>query len=123
MPVYAGSCHCGAVRISVETSAPPERLIDCNCSVCRKKGILHMPAELSELKMLDGAEAVETYRFGSGVAEHCFCRQCGIHVYGRPRNSPHRYTVNARCLDDFEAIKDAAEIVRFNGLNHPKDNV
>lgn len=82
-----------------------------------------MPAELSELKLLAGADAVETYRFGSDVAEHCFCRHCGIHVYGRPRNSPHRYTVNVRCLDAAEAIKSGAEIVPFNGQNHPKDNV
>jgi len=123
MPVYLGSCHCGAVRIAVEKSAPPASLIDCNCSICTKKGILHLPTELSEFKLLAGADAIHTYRFGSDVAEHCFCRHCGIHVYGRPRNSPDRRTVNLRCLDDFEAIRTAAEIVPFDGHNHPKDKV
>lgn len=123
MPVYQGSCHCGAVSFSVEKASPPERLIDCNCSICAKKGILHMPAEIDELRVLTGEDAVETYRFGSGVAAHCFCRHCGIHVYGRPRNSPERMTINVRCLDDQETIRANANIVAFDGHNHPKDNV
>lgn len=121
MPTYHGACHCGAVKIEVRKAAPPERLIDCNCSICAKKGILHMPTEESEFAFVSGADEVRTYRFGSGVAAHCFCRHCGIHVYGRPRNSPHRLTVNARCLDEFEALRTAIEVLPFDGQNHPKD--
>ncbi len=73
--------------------------------------------------MLQGEEAIETYRFNTRVAEHNFCRHCGIHIFTRPRNNPGRYTVNARCLDDFEAIRNAAELILFNGQNHPKDRL
>ena len=118
---YRGGCHCGRVAIEVRLDAPPARLIDCNCTICAKKGILHLGVEPDRLSVLQGGDAIETYRFGSGVAEHNFCRTCGIHVYGRPRNSPERLTINARCLDAFDAIRAGAEIVPFDGQNHPKD--
>lgn len=121
MPTYQGSCHCGAVRIAVEKAEPPARLIDCNCSICVKKGVVHFAAEPEELKVLRGEDEIETYRFNTEVAEHNFCRRCGIHVYSRPRNSPHRFSVNARCLDDYEGLRRDIEIVAFNGQNHPKD--
>lgn len=121
MPTYNGGCHCGAVRFSVKKAVPIERLIDCDCSVCTKKGILHCAAEDTEFRLLTGADGLSLYRFGSGDARHRFCRVCGIHVFGRPRNHPERYTVNARCLDDFAAVRDSVEIVPFNGQNHPKD--
>jgi hypothetical protein len=38
----------------------------------------------------------------AGVAEHTFCKFCGIHSYGVPRVRPDRITVNARCLDNVE---------------------
>lgn len=119
--VYDGGCHCGSIRIRITKSAPIDRLTDCNCSICTKKGILHAPVEEAELQIIKGAETVSTYRFGSGAAQHCFCPNCGIHVFGRPRNSPERKSVNARCLDDFRSSLSDATIVLFDGQNHPKD--
>ena len=31
-----GSCHCGAVRLTLPS--PPEVATDCNCSLCRRIG-------------------------------------------------------------------------------------
>ncbi|MHB8321358.1 MAG: GFA family protein [Acidithiobacillus sp.] len=36
MPRYIGSCHCGAVRFEIETVI--DRVTECNCSICHKKG-------------------------------------------------------------------------------------
>jgi len=121
MPVYEGGCHCGRVRFQAALDAPIDRIGECNCSICQKKGILHVRVEPESLKILTGADAIETYRFHSRVAEHNFCRHCGIHVTTRPRAAPDKRTVNARCLDDFEAIRDRAQIGQFDGRNHPKD--
>jgi hypothetical protein len=107
--------------VQVTKSAPIVKLIDCNCSICTKKGVLHAPVQDDELVVLKGAEKTSTYRFGSGAAQHNYCPDCGIHVYGRPRNSPDRYSVNARCLDDFRTILASAEVMPFDGENHPKD--
>ena len=123
MTTYEGGCHCGAVRVRVEKAEPVAALIDCNCTVCTKKGILHLGVEPSELTIVSGDDALETYRFHTKVAEHRFCRTCGIHVISKPRNNPNRFSVNARCLDDFAALAGQVEIVPFDGENHPKDNV
>jgi hypothetical protein len=78
-------------------------------------------AARSEFSVLKGADKAVTYRFGSGAAQHNYCPDCGIHVFGRPRNSPDRYSVNARCLDDFRTILETAKVIPFDGENHPKD--
>lgn len=119
--VYEGGCHCGTLRVQVTKSEPISRLIDCNCSICTKKGVLHAAAEDSEFSVLKGADKAVTYRFGSGAAQHNYCPDCGIHVFGHPRNSPDRYSVNARCLDDFRTILETAKVISFDGENHPKD--
>src|SRR6516225_2157949 len=55
-----------------------------------------------DFELLSGADALTTYRFNTGTAEHIFCKFCGIHSYGVPRVRPDRITVNARCLDNVE---------------------
>jgi len=81
------------------------QLGECNCSICMKKGILHLPVLREDFELLSGADALTTYRYNTGVAEHIFCKFCGIHSYGVPRVRPDRITVNARCLDSIERAK------------------
>lgn len=121
MARYLGACHCEAVRIAVDRAEPIESNVECNCSVCTKKGVLLAGVEESELTVLKGQDAIETYRFNTRVAEHNFCRRCGVHVYTRPRNNPERFAVNIRCLDDFQDLRRNARLIPFDGQNHPKD--
>lgn len=120
---YQGGCHCGAVRFEVRLPAPITSVLECNCSVCTKKGILHTPANDDQLFILSGADDLALYQFHSNAASHWFCRRCGIHTHGRPRSAPHRYTVNARCLDDFPTLLPGLTLTRFDGVNHPKDRI
>jgi hypothetical protein len=76
-----------------------ELLSQCNCSVCTKKGILHLPAAPENFELLRGKNTLTVYTFGTGVAQHTFCPQCGMHAFYVPRSQPDRITVNARCLD------------------------
>lgn len=121
MPSYQGGCHCGHVRFEIRKAQPIKRLISCDCSICTKKGILHVAAQDEEFTLLKGERSLSLYQFKSNTAKHWFCGHCGIHAFGRPRNSPGRYTVNARCLDNFDDIIAEAEIHEFDGRNHPKD--
>ena len=118
---YSGGCHCGAVRFRIDLKAPIAALIACDCSICTKKGVLNVGVEPDALTILAGGDNLETYRFHSRVAEHNFCKRCGIHVYSKPRNNPGRFAVNARCLDDFHEISARATVTAFDGRNHPKD--
>lgn len=37
---YQGSCHCGRIAFTVQAEAPISDVIDCNCSMCRRRGSL-----------------------------------------------------------------------------------
>ena len=109
-----GGCHCGAVRFAIEVEQTPE-LLDCNCSICSRTGYLHLIVPHPHLTLLSGKDALTCYRFGSGVAEHLFCKHCGIKSFYQPRSHPEAWSVNFRCLDPGHGIEPA--IVAFDGRN------
>lgn len=110
-----GSCHCGKVRFEIETD--PSYVSQCNCSICAKKGILHHRVPPERFRLLAGGDELALYRFNTGAARHFFCRTCGIHPFTRPRTRPNEYTVNFRCLDDFDLENETLEWRRFDGRN------
>jgi hypothetical protein len=107
MPTYGGGCHCGRVRFRV--TADLDRVTDCNCSMCTKKGILHLIVPREAFELLSGADDLATYTFNTGVAKHHFCRHCGIHSFYVPRSDPDKIDVNARCLDGVDPRALATE--------------
>jgi hypothetical protein len=113
MPHYTGSCHCGAVRFQIE--AIIDRVTECNCSICRKKGILHHRVAPENFTLLSAESDLGTYQFGTRLAKHHFCKQCGIHVFTRPRAAPDLYTVNVRVLDNYDLEIEKPEVIKFNG--------
>jgi hypothetical protein len=110
---YDGGCHCGAVRFRVRVRT--HEVLDCNCSICQKKGILHSIVPPEDFQLLQCSDALTTYTFNTGVAKHTFCRICGIHPFYRPRSHPHSFDVNVRCLDG-DAMTNF-RIVPFDGKN------
>ena len=111
---HTGSCHCGAVRF--EVVAPPDlEVTECNCSICRRSGYLHLIVTKDDFKLLSGEEHLTTYTFDSGEAKHLFCKTCGIKSFYVPRSHPDGYSVNARCLD--EANIRSLSITPFDGKN------
>nr|WP_157260217.1 GFA family protein [Chamaesiphon minutus] len=118
LTTYYGGCHCGKVRYRVEV----EKLeaTECNCSICNKKGFIHLIVPASRFTLLQGEDALSTYTFNTGTAKHHFCRDCGIHSFYRPRSHPDGYDVNLRCLDDCPI--DRFEIISFDGA-HWEDQI
>ncbi|MEQ1802821.1 MAG: GFA family protein [Gammaproteobacteria bacterium] len=96
--LYQGSCHCGAVQIEVEA---PETVTceDCNCSICSRSGYLHLIVPRSAFRLVKGEDALATYTFNTGTAQHRFCRTCGIKVFYIPRSNPDGFDVNVCCLE------------------------
>src|ERR1700722_2894610 len=120
MLTLEGGCHCGRVRFRV--TAPVEGdatnltgVTDCNCSMCAKKGYLHLIVPRAAFELLSGADALSTYTFNTGVAQHVFCKHCGIHSYYVPRSDPDKIDVNVRCLDNIDL--SAITIHPFDGRN------
>ena len=102
LETYEGGCHCGRVRFRIRVDLEQSTVGECNCSICTKKGILHISVTPGQFELLSGQDDLATYRFNTGIAQHTFCRHCGIHAFYVPRSDPENFSVNARCLDDFD---------------------
>nr|WP_309739638.1 GFA family protein [Chamaesiphon sp. OTE_20_metabat_361] len=115
---YDGGCHCGKIRYRVVI----EKLeaVECNCSICIKKGFIHLIVPAERFTLLQGQDDLSTYTFNTGTAKHHFCRHCGIHAFYRPRSHPDGYDVNLRCLDD--GAIDLFAITYFDGA-HWEDKI
>ena len=111
---HTGGCHCGEVAFEVD--APAElRVQECNCSICRMTGYLHLIVPAGRFRLVRGADALESYVFNTGTARHLFCRRCGIKSFYVPRSNPDGFSVNARCLDP--ATIGRLDIEPFDGQN------
>lgn len=111
--LYEGSCHCKSIKFQVE--APEDIDVEeCNCSMCRMAGFLHLIVPQARFKLLQGEEAITTYRFNTGVAQHKFCKVCGIKPFYIPRSNPDGVDINVRCLD---TRPNSIRIVQFDGRN------
>lgn len=111
---HRGGCHCRRVRFEVD--APRVlRVQDCNCSLCRMSGFLHLIVPASRFRLVAGEDVLSEYTFNTGVAKHRFCSVCGVKSFYIPRSNPDGVDVNVRCLD--EGSFDAIEIEPFDGAN------
>ena len=118
MTTHKGGCHCGHVTFEVQGSADIQA-DECNCSICRMSGYLHMIVSKNDFKLVSGEEALTTYRFNSEVAEHYFCRYCGIKSYYVPRSHPDGISVNTNCL--VRDTIDSLTVTPFDGQNWEKN--
>ena len=110
--IHRGGCHCGAVRFEVEAPADLQ-VQDCNCSICRKSGFLHLIVPAARFRLLAGEAVLVDYRWNTGVARHRFCGVCGIKSFYVPRSNPDGIDVNLRCLD--EGTLASLRIEAFDG--------
>ena len=83
-------------------------------------GYVHLIVPKSNFQLLTGADALSTYTFNTGVAQHLFCRYCGIKSFYVPRSHPDGYSVNVNCLHQ-ETIRSLT-VTPFDGA-HWEENV
>ncbi|HXX26060.1 MAG TPA: GFA family protein [Pseudolabrys sp.] len=100
MKTMQGGCHCGRVRFKV--TADLDRVTYCNCSMCSKKGFLHLIVPPVQFELLSGKDNLSSYEFNTRTAKHIFCKTCGIHAFYVPRSDPDKIDVNVRCIDDID---------------------
>lgn len=111
--IAMGGCHCRAVRFEARLADPPVPALDCNCSICAMTGFLHIIVPHSDFDLVSGRDALASYRFGGGTADHLFCRNCGVKSFYQPRSHPDCWSLNAHCLDEPPELR----IERFDGKN------
>jgi hypothetical protein len=112
---FQGSCHCGAVKFTVDADLPKEAL-SCNCSICRRKGSLLAFFPVAKFK-LEGEAALGTYQFNKRHLSHWFCKTCGIHPFagGTGPDGTEMRAINLRCVP--EADLDALKIQNYDGAS------
>lgn len=114
MSRHKGGCHCGRIRFEVE--APSDiQVTQCNCSICRMSGYLHLIVPTTEFELISGEDELCTYTFNTGIARHYFCRHCGVKSFYVPRSHPDGISVNANCLDP--ASISSVTVTPFDGAH------
>ncbi|MDJ0826458.1 MAG: GFA family protein [Rhodobacter sp.] len=114
------TCHCGAVELEVRLSGGLDTAQRCDCSFCRRRGAATVTAPLDGVRVVKGADKLTLYQWGTGTAQHYFCRICGIYTHHRRRSNPNEYGVNLGALEGVNP-RDLDPIPWTDGVNHPSD--
>ncbi|GKZ35320.1 hypothetical protein AbraIFM66950_005915 [Aspergillus brasiliensis] len=108
--IYTGSCHCTAVRLSVQSRPLPEiEVKEDNCSICQRNANICIYPHRSQVT-LHGQESLTEYRFGRGFTGHQFCKICGVPVIMK-LHGPPQSVVDSLPLEKQEMIKQKLAIV------------
>lgn len=115
-----GACHCGAVKFHIRLSNGLHTARRCNCSYCRMRGAVAVSANLADIKITAGQDALTLYQFNTMEARHYFCSKCGIYTHHQRRSNPNQYGVNVACLAGLSPF-DFESVPVNEGAIHPKD--
>jgi len=106
------SCHCGAVRIEIDT--PPETVTECNCSICRRTGVLCAYYSPNDVRITPGA--TDIYMWGDRSIQFHRCKVCGCVTHWAAVDQPlDRMGVNARLMEP--QVLAAARVRHFDGAD------
>ena len=97
-----------------------EKVLRCNCSICKKKGYIIGVLGPNDFKLIKGEEFLKLYQFNTKTAKHYFCSICGIHTHNRPRIDPRIYGVNIACIEGVRPF-EIKNVPISDGENHPLD--
>jgi hypothetical protein len=101
MLLHHGSCHCGAVRFTIDAEITDR--YTCDCSLCRRRGAVMTSVREDRLKITAGEDKLTLYQWNARVARHFFCSICGVYPFHKKRSMPDHYGVNLGCLEDVVA--------------------
>ena len=99
---YTGSCHCGKTAFEVEGQL--DSVVECNCSICRRKGTQLWFVPRSALTLKTPEDALSSYTSNKHAIQHKFCPVCGVtpFAYGNMPDGTPMVAINVRCLAGVE---------------------
>jgi hypothetical protein len=59
-------------------------------------------ALIDELTITSGEKNLTSYKWNTKIAEHFFCKICGINTHHKRRSDPNQYGYNIGCIEGFE---------------------
>ena len=108
---HQGSCHCGQIRFEVQGEF--DKVMECNCSHCSRKGYLLWFVPRGQFTLQTPESALATYTFNRHAIRHHFCPTCGCAPFAfgaMPDGSP-TVAVNVRCLEEIDLANLKREFV------------
>src|ERR1700759_1598163 len=109
-----GSCHCGKVRIEVDTA--PDEVTDCNCSICRRYGVLWAYYSPMARVRITAETPTQTYQWDDRSLYFQRCAECGCVTHWSPVDPTRdRMGINARLLAP--AVLAAARVKHLDGAS------
>ena len=113
-------CHCGEVEAEINVPDNLEKVLKCNCSICKRKGAIMYMVKNEDFTIVKGRDKLKLYQFHSKVAKHYFCSNCGIYTHHNPRSNPAMTGFNLGCVDEINIFK-LDSVTLIDGQNHPLD--
>jgi hypothetical protein len=110
---YKGGCHCGKIAFDVEGDI--DQVIECNCSICSKRGYLLWFVPRANLHLQTPISELSTYTFNKHHIQHHFCPTCGVAPFGTGSDGKgnEMAAMNVRCFQGVEPTK--LKIVPYDG--------
>jgi hypothetical protein len=121
MPTFRGSCHCGAVAFEVRNQDKLQDLKRCDCSLCRKKGVVMAGAKHADLVVTKGADQLRLYQWNTRTARHYFCCRCGIYTHHQRRVAPDEFGFNIACIEGVD-VQSLGEVPMTDGRSLSIEN-
>ncbi|NLS04559.1 GFA family protein [Rhizobium sp. P32RR-XVIII] len=114
--IYEGSCHCG--NVAFEAEGDFKEALDCNCSLCRRRGGLLGFVPRAKLTLKTPEENLSTYTFNKHAIKHHFCANCGIAPFGEADapDGTAMASINLRCIPAIDLA--ALKVTHYDGLSH-----
>jgi len=104
MTTLTGGCHCGTIKIILETALDPRALPlrACQCSFCRRHGGITTSDPAGRLVVeVRQADQLQRYRFALGITDFLICRTCGVYVAATMQEEGRGLAVvNVNALDE-----------------------
>jgi hypothetical protein len=114
--MHTGSCHCG--NVAYEVDGDFDKVLECNCTHCSRKGYLLWFVPRDKLRITSGDDdSLRSYKFNKHVIDHRFCGKCGCAPFGFGVDKTGNATaaINIRCLEDVDLAKVTR--VPYDGLS------
>jgi hypothetical protein len=109
--MIAAACHCGAVQLQI--AEPPQTVTDCNCSICRKLGVLWAYYTADQVQC---SGDTDIYLRGERKLEFHRCKICGCTIQWKAVDkSATRIGVNARLMEP--RVLAAAKLRKLDGAD------
>ena len=120
MPTLTGSCHCGAIRVALQTDKRPEEIKPgrCDCSFCRRHGARTTGVRGASLELSFAEADVSRYRMGYGITDYLVCRNCGTYVAATMEDEGRLLAVvNVNALDARDSFNPAPPLYHYDAEN------